>query len=1241
MKTSQNKGTQKRVSPVEQSQADPAVSESLADRSAIISAAAAKMSSSKDKSAPTNSNSRPLQILLTGQQRLAFTAVPTDLSQRELARYYTFSETELKIINRRRRGHNRLGFAVQLALLKYPGRTLSDVGVVPLRLINYVAVQLGIEASLFTQYGLRENTLYEHLGEIREQFGFVNCGWRQLLALTRSLLPVAIESERSLPLVEMAISLCRDRQVIAPGITTIERLVLTVQRLAEKRVYSRLNRSLSDEQKLLLDALLVVDPRLTRPTGEIRVTEAEAEAEALGNYQNNSAADHRQLLSDKVEANPRANPVSSEEKEKEKEKEKNTGPSVSPLRVEVQSWKKKKKKGQLPKVRTRLGWLREPLENPSAHTLAESVERILYIKALKLPIPTEQVPRNRVVQLARRCGSYGNQPLSNFKPLKRYALLAAYLHDLLQTQIDDAVEMFDQLMLELLRKGERCQEIYFADRARTQNSNLALLTQAVEAFLRAYTDKLDPFTTVFEAVGEKHLEATVQSAKQNGRPADSDYLDLIEAKYSRLRASLMRWYQTLTFHSVRGREKEPCLLALDHVVKLEKLDRRVGRTVQRVGQTTYEAPLTHLNERWRKHTVRGKKVVSCFYEAAAFEVLKARLRSGDISVVGSRRYLSFESYLLPKPNPSSLGDPNLSDPLSPSGVDLDLELETQPDEDGSFDLLLQPDSDALELNSSLDDELGQTAVEAENEMELEFPAGFDEGAPSIGASTSVNQNWGLAISGSAHSYLDSRQSQLEEWLRLLVGSIGEPTCGIRLDEKGKLHEVALKKEVTAANEAARDMVYDYLPRLGLAEMLLEVNEWTGFMRHFTHLSSGEATTGERKLTLLAAIMGLGLNLGLGKLAESSTYTYRQLSWAAEWHIRDETLSRAMAELDNFVLSQPFSRYRGDGSRSSSDGMRFKVGVKNAEAVPNARYFGTGRGITLYTHVADISMPFYGQLISTNDREALYVLDGLNNHESDIAIKEHFTDTNGFSEHLFALSALLGYRFAPRIKNVLGQRLYTTRKFEEKLTGGENGATWVNDLVKFSLSRKPIIEQWDEILRIGASIKRGKVSAVLLMQKLAAYPRQNRIARALGAMGKLEKTVFILGSLYDEDQRRRSEVGLNKGEAINGLGRAVFFGQHGELRDRAFADQSHRASCLLLVVAAICAWNTVYLEQVLGHLRANGQAVAEEHLAHIGPMGWEHLNFLGRYNFDPKEGRSLNNLRPLRQAKDIGLVEDNE
>jgi TnpA family transposase len=77
--------------------------------------------------------------LLTAEQRDACVRIPADLSDRDLGRFYTLSARDLQLINRHRRPANRLGFAVQLALLRFPGRTRADGPEVPARVVEYIA----------------------------------------------------------------------------------------------------------------------------------------------------------------------------------------------------------------------------------------------------------------------------------------------------------------------------------------------------------------------------------------------------------------------------------------------------------------------------------------------------------------------------------------------------------------------------------------------------------------------------------------------------------------------------------------------------------------------------------------------------------------------------------------------------------------------------------------------------------------------------------------------------------------------------------------------------------------------------------------------------------------------------------------------------------------------------------------------------------------------------------------------
>ena len=76
-------------------------------------------------------------------------------------------------------------------------------------------------------------------------------------------------------------------------------------------------------------------------------------------------------------------------------------------------------------------------------------------------------------------------------------------------------------------------------------------------------------------------------------------------------------------------------------------------------------------------------------------------------------------------------------------------------------------------------------------------------------------------------------------------------------------------------------------------------------------------------------------------------------------------------------------------------------------------------------------PHYGSGKNTNAREAVHVIDGLLEHETDLCINEHYTDTAGYTDQVFGLSHLLGFVFAPRIRDISDSKLYLLPGMELK------------------------------------------------------------------------------------------------------------------------------------------------------------------------------------------------------------------
>jgi TnpA family transposase len=181
-------------------------------------------------------------------------------------------------------------------------------------------------------------------------------------------------------------------------------------------------------------------------------------------------------------------------------------------------------------------------------------------------------------------------------------------------------------------------------------------------------------------------------------------------------------------------------------------------------------------------------------------------------------------------------------------------------------------------------------------------------------------------------------------------------------------------------------------------------------------------------------------------------------------------------------------------------------------------------------------------------------------------------------------------FSPRIRDLPDQRLYPMDRSRGRPPKGGKRPRYgkLDALLRGpSISRKRILESWDDMHRVAASLKGGTVSATLLVSKLRALKRKSGAHRGIQELGRLRKTLFILDYVSDGSYRRRINATLNEGEALHSLAREVFFGQQGLFRERDYEAQLNRATCLSLIVNAISVWNTRYLMAALEYLKAPG------------------------------------------------------
>ncbi len=984
----------------------------------------------------------PRRSILSATERTGLLALPE--SQDDLIRYYTFNETDVALIRQRRGDANRLGFAVQLCLLRYPGYALASDLAVAEPLIQWVARQVRVENNAWAKYGERDETRREHLQELRAYLGLSPFGLSDFRFLVRGLTDLAMQTDKGLVLAAQALETLRQRQIILPALTVVERACAEAVTRANRRIYRTLTEPLT--------------------------------------------AHHRRRLDDLLKLKPESNV-------------------------------------------TKLVWLRQSPLKPNSRYMLEHIERLKAFKELSLPEGIgRHIHQNRLLKMAREGGQMTPQDLAKFESERRYATLVALVLEGTATVTDEVVDLHDRILIKLFSTAKNKHQQQFQKQGKAINDKVRLFSKIGHALLEAKQSGTDPYAAIETVIPWNDFTQSITDADQLAQAESFDHLHLVSEQFNTLRRYTPEFLDVL---KLRAAPAARGVLDAIEVVR--------GMNSDSTRKVPTDAPTTFIKPRWKSLVFTDGEIDRRFYEICAISELKNSLRSGDIWVQGSRQFRDFDEYLLPVEKFATLKQAR------------------------ALPIAVNPDCD---------------------------------------------------------QYLHDRLLLLEEQLvtvnRLALAN--ELPDAIITDSGLKI--TPLDAVVPEAAQTLIDQIGMYLPRIKITELLMDVDDWTGFTRHFVHLKDGEPV--KDRTLLLSAILADAINLGLTKMAESCPgATYAKLAWLQAWHVRDETYSAGLADLVNTQFRHPFAVNWGDGTTSSSDGQRFRAGGRGESTGHVNPKYGHEPGRLFYTHISDQYAPFSTKVVNVGVRDSTYVLDGLLYHESDLRIEEHYTDTAGFTDHVFALMHLLGFRFAPRIRDLKDTKLYVPK------SGQDYPA--LNTMIGGTLNIRHVRAHWDEILRLSASIKQGTVTASLMLRKLGSYPRQNGLAVALRELGRIERTLFILDWLQNVELRRRVHAGLNKGEARNALARAVFFNRLGEIRDRSFEQQRYRASGLNLVTAAIVLWNTVYLDRATQALRETGKPINDGLLQYLSPLGWEHINLTGDYVWRQNRKVEDGQFRPLRSS----------
>ncbi|BAV66419.1 MULTISPECIES: Tn3 family transposase [Sphingomonadales] len=957
----------------------------------------------------------PRRVTLTDRQREALLHLPVD--QGELLRHYTLSDEDLGHIRQRRRAHNRFGFALQLCVLRYPGRVLAPGELIPAQVSDFIAAQLGLTSDDLLLYAAREETRHEHLADLRRIYGYRSFSGRGARDLREWIAREAEAATSNEDLARRFVAECRRTRTILPGSSTIERLCADALVEAERRIED------------------LIAHRITPTLSE------------------NLA----HLLEDTVDG-----------------------------RV------------------TRFVWLRQFEVGANSAAANRLMDRLEYLQRFDLPADLlDGVPAHRVTRLRRQGERYYADGMRDLPEDRRLAILAVCTLEWRSSLADVIVETHDRIVGRLYRASERLCNTRIADAKAAVRDTLKSFAEIGGALLGAQDDGTALDGIIATGPGWERFRTLVATASALTNVLAADPLSRVLDGYHRFRLYAPRMLRLLDMQAAPI--ATPLLAAVAMLRNGIKVDPPVD--------------FLRPNLKWHRHLRAEPSGDHRLWEIAVLFHIRDAFRSGDIWLAGSRRYGDLKQLLVP-----------------PQAIE-------------------------------------QTAR--------------------------------LAVPLRPGEWLAERRARLDTRLKEFGRAARTGTIPGGIIENGKLHIDKLRADTP---EGAEDLVldlYQQLPPARITDLLLEVDERTGFSEAFTHLRTGAPCSD--RIGLMNVLLAEGVNLGLRKMAAATnTHSFWELLRIARWHVEGSAYDRALAMIVEAHAALPMAAFWGQGQSASSDG-QFFLATEQGEAMNliNAKY-GNVPGLKGYSHVSDQYAPFATQVIPATVSEAPYILDGLLMNDAGRRVRQHFADTGGFTDHVFAACALLGYRFAPRIRDLPQKRLYA---FTPNATPAN-----VRALVGGKINEPLIERNWPDILRIMATIAAGIVAPSQILRKLASYPRQNELALALREVGRIERTLFMIDWILDAGLQRQAQIGLNKGEAHHALKRAISFHRRGEIRDRSGEGQHYRIAGMNLLAAIIIFWNTMKLGEVVNTRAASGTHIAPDLLAHVSPLGWEHINLTGEYRW---------------------------
>jgi TnpA family transposase len=261
----------------------------------------------------------------------------------------------------------------------------------------------------------------------------------------------------------------------------------------------------------------------------------------------------------------------------------------------------------------------------------------------------------------------------------------------------------------------------------------------------------------------------------------------------------------------------------------------------------------------------------------------------------------------------------------------------------------------------------------------------------------------------------------------------------------------------------------------------------------------------------------------------------------------------------------------------------------------------------YTLVSDFWSVLYDMPIILNERQAGAAIEAVL-RQTEIDIERLAVDTHGYTEFAMAMAKLLGFALCPRLARLAERKQYVPSSMK-------NVPQSLTKHVAPLISLKQIASEWDNLVRLAASIETGHASAVVALARFGSASCDSPLYRAGVHLGRLIRSIYLCDYMVSEELRRAIHKILVHGEAVHTLQRAICAGSFSKPRGRHEAELYAASGSLSLMTNLCLAWTAAKMQE---HLYGDGTAPPPprdlQWLTYVSPAHFSNINFRGIFSF---------------------------